>query len=151
MTDLMSIVKSAFKIPEQLKKLGKAEMADTVLAVTEGAYNQMNENLKMREELGAIKDDLRKKDDELNKLKNISHLKETMNFENDCYWDDKGHAICSACLEKSIDPAKVRMHAKGSSSGWMTCPVCKNETLAKEEIRHRGTVINKQFDRHSPL
>lgn len=131
MIDLKPVLASAFQIPEALKKLGKAEMADTVLNVTQGAYEQMGENLKLKEEMNVLKEDLRMRDAEIKKLKEIAAFKEKLDYRNDCYWDEKGFALCSACLEKPSDPATIRMHTNGRTDGYAACPLCKNWVWSK--------------------
>ncbi|MCC7197706.1 hypothetical protein IT413_05970 [Candidatus Peregrinibacteria bacterium] len=131
MEGLSTILNAAKQIPETLKKLGKAEMADTVLNVTQAAYDQMSENIGLKSELGDAKAALRDREDEIKKLKDLNELKANLRFENDCYWDKQGHALCSACLEKPIDPAAVRMHTGDRSNGYVICPLCKNGTWSK--------------------
>ena len=139
MDTLLTILQSAAQIPEKLKALGKAEMADTVLNVTQGAYDQMSENLSLKEELNNIKGKLRNIEDELKKLKDIQLLRSQMRYEHDCYWDDKGHPICSACLEKPIDPAPIRMHTDGRDDGFASCPICKSHSWSKGKVRTQFT------------
>ena len=151
MSTLMTAVKAAANIPSQLKKLGKAEMAETVLTVTNGAYELMGENLALKSEISTLKETVRAKGAELNGLKDINSRRQSLKFEHDCYWDESGFPLCSACLEKPMDPALIRMHSKGRDDGYVKCPVCKTEAWSKGRTTPSIAYCNKKFDPYAVL
>ena len=148
MNVLTAALGAATKIPGELKKLGKAEMAETVLAVSQGAYEQMSENLELKEKVTILKDDIRNLKDENKKLKDVEIFRLNARYENDCYWDEKGIPICSACLEKSSQPAIVRMHTDGREDGFVTCPHCKTHAWSKGAVPI--TIVSSGGENYDP-
>lgn len=137
MSTLISALSAATKIPGELKKLGKAEMAETVLNVSQGAYDLMSENLQLKEEISTLKEERRMLREEMEKIRNVEELKKKLVFKNDCYWDEAGFPICSACLEKPTEPAPIRMHTQGRTNGFVNCPECKNGTYSRGQASLR--------------
>ncbi len=131
MSGFTAALSAATKIPAELKKLGKAEMAETVLNVSQGAYDLMGENLDLKEKLSILNEENRKLHGEIDELKSLNSLKHELDFNNDCYWDKDGFPLCSVCLEKPIDPAPIRMHSGGRTDGFVRCPACNNTTYSK--------------------
>jgi len=117
-------VKAATAIPKKLQDLGKAEFAEPILNLLQGVNDLTTECLELKKQLQNANEELRK-------IRNIAQIKQELKYKNDCYWDNDGHPICSACLEKPIDPASIRMHTEGRDDGFVTCPVCKNTARSK--------------------
>lgn len=117
-------VRAATAIPKKLQELGKAEFAEPILNLLQGVNELTTECLTLKQQLQDLKE-------ELKKVKDITHLKKELEYNNDCYWDKDGHPICSACLEKPTDSAPIRLHTNGSEDGYASCPVCKNSVWSK--------------------
>jgi len=94
---------------------------------------------------------LKEKGEELKKLKDITELKKKLEFKNDCYWDEAGHPICSACLEKAVDPAPIRLHSNGRNDGFVICPICNISTYSKGQSHYDRVVENADFDPHEAI
>ena len=132
MTNFSSLLSAASKVPEQLKKLGKAEMADTVLNVTQVAYDLMSENLSLKQEKIDLENKIKVLDDQYR----VKLLREKLEFHHDCYWDEQGRPVCSACLDKNENPAVIKMNTDGRTDGYAKCPICSNYSWSKGKTNY---------------
>jgi len=89
-------------------------------------------------------------EEENKKLKDITHFKETANFQNNCYWLKRENGtidgpFCSKCVES--DDLIIRLHTR--SDGYATCPNCKNHAWSKGETYHKQSDPGENFFRNS--
>ena len=150
MPDIGLLLTAGKQIYDALNKVGKSEMAESVISLSQTAYDQMSENMVLKEQIQNLKGQIIEKEKTIKELNDIAHLKKTLVFKNDCYWDDKGFAICSACLEKPEHPALIRMQTDGRSDGLVTCPICKNHAWSKGEIKYIES-SSPNFDPYSAI